>query len=102
MLISLGPASPISRRDGRVPPARQVPHLVYVPRYGTQSLDRRKMGRGPRRSSSMDALNLGGSLVPGVTPCHCWLAAGHTRRQHESRSSLGAESDSYRYRDVAL
>ncbi|XP_043232324.1 uncharacterized protein LOC122386794 [Amphibalanus amphitrite] len=82
--------------------AYEVPHLVYVPRYGTQSLDRRKMGRGPRRSTSMDALNLGGSLVPGVTPCHCWMAAGQPRRQHESRSSLGAESDSYRYRDVAL
>ncbi|XP_037086357.1 uncharacterized protein LOC119107098 isoform X2 [Pollicipes pollicipes] len=77
----------------------EPPHLVYVPRYSTQSLDRRKYMRGSWRAGSADALNLAGPLP--APPCHCWLAHGR-RQPHESRSSLGAESDSYRYRDVAL
>ncbi|XP_042856115.1 uncharacterized protein LOC122242785 [Penaeus japonicus] len=65
--------------------------------FSTQSLDRRRYLRRERGiSSSMDALNL---RAPGMSPGF----VGFIRAAHESRSSLGAESDDFRkYRDIAL
>ncbi|XP_047477936.1 uncharacterized protein LOC125031305 isoform X1 [Penaeus chinensis] len=65
--------------------------------FSTQSLDRRRyLHRERGASSSVDALNLRApALSPGVV--------GFLRAAHESRSSLGAESDDFRkYRDIAL
>ncbi|KAK7073236.1 hypothetical protein SK128_004247 [Halocaridina rubra] len=76
------------------------PYMTPIPGQGfsTQSLDRRRyLRRGREASTSMDALNL---RVPVVTNQGL---IGIMRPAHESRSSLGAESDDFRrYRDVAL
>ncbi|XP_063602841.1 uncharacterized protein LOC134778829 isoform X2 [Penaeus indicus] len=65
--------------------------------FSTQSLDRRRyLHRERGVSSSVDALNL---RAPGLSPG----VVGFLRAAHESRSSLGAESDDFRkYRDIAL
>ncbi|XP_042220480.1 uncharacterized protein LOC121865212 [Homarus americanus] len=61
--------------------------------YSTQSLDRRRFGRG-RGVMVGDGLSMRAGLLAGP---------GLVRPPHESRSSLGAESDDLRkYRDVAL